>query len=221
MNLQGSRIIGALLVDADISGLIDGLTVNGVEVAPLVEQELARRYPERARLFASDPEGMREAWSIIEAMWADTTTRAQALPERKLHERVDEEWSFVETLRHLVFVTDVWISRPVLGATDHYHPLGLVHTGGADARALGIDEDADPSLDEVLEARRERMTIVRDLVDGITQPELDRVCDTNRSPGYPASTVHVVKNCLWTTIDEEWHHHQFATRDLEVLERRS
>jgi hypothetical protein len=26
---------------------------------------------------------------------------------------------------------------------------------------------------------------------------------------------------IGTTIDEEWNHHQFATRDLEVLERSS
>jgi uncharacterized protein YjbI with pentapeptide repeats len=221
VNLQDARIVGALLVNADISGLIVGLRVNGIEVAPLIEAELTRLHPERAELFASDPDGMRAAWSIIEGRWDETVTRARALPESKLHERVDEEWSFVETLRHLVFVTDAWISRPVLGAADHYHPFGLVHTGGADARALGIDEDADPSLAQVLEARQDRMTIVRDLLDEITQAELDRVCAASRTPGYPASTVHVVKNCLWTTIDEEWHHHQFATRDLEVLERRS
>ena len=31
------------------------------------------------------------------------------LPPDLLHERVDDEWSFIETLRHLVFATDAWV----------------------------------------------------------------------------------------------------------------
>lgn len=32
-----------------------------------------------------------------------------------LHERVEGEWSFIETLRHLVFATDAWVKRAILG----------------------------------------------------------------------------------------------------------
>jgi DinB superfamily len=32
-----------------------------------------------------------------------------------LHESVGGEWSFIETLRHLVFATDSWIRRAILG----------------------------------------------------------------------------------------------------------
>ena len=82
---------------------------------------------------------MREAWSIIEAMWADTTTCAQELPERKLHERVDEEWSFVEALRHLVFVTDSVDQPAGPRCEDHYHHSGCSTPAVRDACALGID----------------------------------------------------------------------------------
>jgi hypothetical protein len=218
--MMGARISGALLDGADISGSINGVKVNGIEVAPLIERELARLHPERAKLSAVDPAGLREGWSSIEALWEGTVTRARRLPEARLHEQVDGEWSFVETLRHLVFVTDAWISRIVLGAADHYHPLGLPHSENHDTAALKLDDDADPTVDEVLEARRSRMAVVRDLVDGLTPQEVRRMCAANPAPGYPAETTYPVGDCLRCVLDEEWWHHRYATRDLDELERR-
>jgi hypothetical protein len=54
------------------------------------------------RSLPKTPDGMREAWSIIEATWSRTAERAKRLDEALLHQRVNDEWSFVETLRHLV-----------------------------------------------------------------------------------------------------------------------
>ena len=218
--LTDARITGALLDRAEISGSINGLKVNGIDVAPLVERELNRLHPERAKLAATDPAGIRDAWSTIEDFWTQTVERAERLPESRLHERVDEEWSFIETLRHLVLVTDAWISRPVLGAADHYHPLGLPHSENHDTEVLKLDLEADPTLAEVLEARRSRMAIVRDLVDRLTPAEAQRMCAANPAPGFPPHTVFPVRACLGIVFDEEWWHHRFATRDLAVLERR-
>jgi hypothetical protein len=217
VDLTGVKMVDAVLVNADLSGLIDGLTVNGIEVAPLIAREMDRRYPERAKLFAADPEGLRAAWSAIETLWDTTLARAHALPEEKLHERVDEEWSFVETLRHLVFATDAWIFRVVFGEAKPYHPLGLPPTFTGDCRDLGIDVSLDPSLDEVLEVRRERMRRVRELVDRVTPAELERVAARNEAHGYPPDTEHPVLRCIWTVIDEEWAHNLFANRDLDRL----
>ena len=36
------------------------------------------------------------------------------LPAAALDQQVSEEWSFAQTLRHLVFITDAWASRTVL-----------------------------------------------------------------------------------------------------------
>src|SRR5947209_19714777 len=108
-NLEGTRITDGWLRNADISGYIDGLRVNGVEVAPLVEAELDRRFPERVRLRAVDPQGLADAWTLIEEVWRTTVGRAQTLPEALLSQRVDDDWSFVETLRHLIFATDTWL----------------------------------------------------------------------------------------------------------------
>src|SRR6202035_2805573 len=109
-NFQGTRITDAWLRDADVSGDIIGMRVNGVEIAPLVEAELDRRFPERRALRATDPQGLREAWAMIEELWASTLGQARGLEEPLLHERVDGEWSFVETLRHLIFATDCWLN---------------------------------------------------------------------------------------------------------------
>src|SRR5690348_15303995 len=119
-NFEGARITDGWFYNADISGDLEGLRLNGVEVAPLVTAELERRFPERAKLRAADPQGLAEAWEMIEERWRATTSRARRLPEPRLYERVDDEWSFVETLRHLVMATDCWLRRMVKGMDRPY-----------------------------------------------------------------------------------------------------
>jgi uncharacterized protein YjbI with pentapeptide repeats len=92
-NFEGTRITDGWLRNADISGYIGGLRVNGVEVAPLVEAELDRRFPERVKLRATDPQGLAEAWVMIEDVWYGTVARARTLPEALLYERVDDDWA--------------------------------------------------------------------------------------------------------------------------------
>jgi hypothetical protein len=48
-------------------------------------------------------------------LWGGTVERARRLPPALLHESVDGEWSYIETLRHLVFATDARIRRAILG----------------------------------------------------------------------------------------------------------
>ncbi len=86
--------------------------------------------------------------------------------------------------------------------------------------ACGLDPKADPSLDEVLEVRAERMAIVPALVDGLTEEDIrGRQCRGNRAPGYPTDPKRYdYRTCLWVLFNEEWEHHRFAVRDLELLE---
>ncbi|HJR24631.1 MAG TPA: hypothetical protein VJ804_04110 [Acidimicrobiales bacterium] len=49
-----------------MDGLVERLTVNGVDVAAFVEQELDRRDPERALLRAEDQRGLLDAWAALE-----------------------------------------------------------------------------------------------------------------------------------------------------------
>jgi hypothetical protein len=217
VDLSGTRIRGALLTGADIDGVIDGLRVNGVEVAPLVEAELDRRHPERTKLRPTTPDGMRTAWETVAAFWAPTMARAASLPEADLHRSVDGEWSFVQTLRHLIMATDLWFGQAVLGRTRPYHPLGLPAsfvTNGAD---LGIDMDADPTFAEVVAVRDGRMAEIREFLATATPADLDRVRETAVPSGWPSPGPRAASACLHVIFNEEWAHHRFAVRDLDAM----
>jgi hypothetical protein len=218
VDLRGAKIVDALLENVELSGLITGLRVNGVEVAPLVEAELDRRYPERLALRATTPDGLRDGWAAVEAMWQPTIDHARSLPESARQERVDDEWSLVETLRHLVFVTDAWFGRAVIGTAPPYHPLGLPPSFLGDVSALGIAVDARPSFEEVLAVRHERMASVAAYLAVVTADELQGPRRGNDGAGYPPPTEHTVLACLHVVMDEEWNHHQYAIRDLAVLD---
>ncbi|MFZ2048368.1 MAG: DinB family protein, partial [Trebonia sp.] len=143
-DLRQVKITDSWLVDVSLSGLVGNLVVNDVDVTAFVEGELDRRHPERVQLREKrTAEDYRAMWDRIERLWAETVARAGRLPEPALHRRVDDEWSFVETLRHLVFATDRWAGYMILDKPVPYHPLGLPQPGytPADAAALGIDLD--------------------------------------------------------------------------------
>ena len=217
VDLRGARIIDAVLVDADVSGLITGLRVNGVEVGPLVEAELDRLHPERLQLRGTDPESLRTGWAVVETFWRPTIELARSLPEDMRQRRVNGEWSLVETLRHLVFVTDAWFGRAVLGRVDPYDPLGLVPTFLGDGTALGLAAPGEPSFEDVLAVREQRMASVRRYLATVGPDELERPRRGNDAAGYPPPTGHSVVACLHVVMDEEWNHHQYATRDLATL----
>jgi len=101
--LSGSVLRGVELGNVDINGEIENVTVNGVDIAPLIDAELNKRYPDRVKMRPADPAGFREAWDTVERLWDQTVDRARRLPPESLHESVDGEWSFTETLRHLAF----------------------------------------------------------------------------------------------------------------------
>src|SRR5688572_26653601 len=61
VDLAGVVMRGVVLVDAEINGDVRNLTINGVDVGPLVEAELDRRHAERAKMRPTDPAGFREA----------------------------------------------------------------------------------------------------------------------------------------------------------------
>lgn len=60
-DLSGTRLIGVVMQDAVIDGLVTNLVVNGVEVTEYVEAELDRRHPVRVLIRSDDPADLREA----------------------------------------------------------------------------------------------------------------------------------------------------------------
>jgi hypothetical protein len=188
---------------------------------PLVEAELDRRYPDRAKMRPAGADGFREAWDILERLWQQTVGRARRMAPELLHERVDDEWSFIETLRHLVFATDAWVRRAILGEPSPWDPLDLPHDGMPDEPSLPRDRDARPSLDEVLVLRADRMATVRQVIAGLTDEKLAGMTEPVTEPGYPAPESFAVRRCLQAILTEEWEHRLYAERDLDLLDARS
>jgi hypothetical protein len=221
-DLRRVKIVDSWLVDVTVSGLVGNFVVNDVDVTAFVEAELDRRHPERVQLRAlRTADDFRAMWDTLERVWSDAVARAERLPEPARHERVDDEWSFVETLRHLAFATDAWASRTVLDEPMPYHRLSLPQPSypPADAARLGIDVEARPSFAEVIKVRADRMALVRGIVEGLTETELERMCPRAPAPGYPEES-RPVGGCLRVVMREECEHHRYAVRDLAVLEAR-
>jgi uncharacterized damage-inducible protein DinB len=216
-DLSGVVMRGVELVNVDIHGEIENLTINGVDIGPLVNAELNRRYPDRSKMRPADPAGFREAWDILERLWGETVERARHLHPDELHESVDGEWSFIETLRHLVFATDSWIRRVILGDPSPWDPLDLPWDEMPDMPGVPRDRDARPSLDAVLELRRDRMSTMRQVIGGLTGASLDARTEPVEGPGWPRPRSYPVRECLLCILNEEWEHRLYAERDLDAL----
>ncbi len=224
VNLAASRVHGAFLIDTkvtgawvhslDVSGDIQSLVVNGVEVADYVRTQLERRHPELGYLESRDVPGLQRAWATLEEIAAATLEAARTLPAEALDESVDDEYSYLQTLRHLVFATDRWITGPVLGQADHFHPLGYPYDSAPPTERAPLDLDAHPTLDHVLKVRADRTGIVDALVRTATDESLARVVDS------PNGGTTTVGDCIRVVFLEEWWHHRYANRDLAVLAAR-
>ena len=220
VDLSGAVMRGVELANVSIYGELLNVTVNGVDIAPLVDAELNRRYPDRAKMRPAGPAGFREGWDLLERLWGQTTERARRLPAELLHESVDGEWSFIETLRHLAFATDAWIRRAILGDPSPWDPLDLPWDEMPDTPGVPRDRDVRPSLDVVLELRRDRMSTVRRVIEDLTDASLDAHTEPVEGPGWPRPRSYPVRECLLVILNEEWEHRLYAERDLDALEVR-
>jgi hypothetical protein len=221
VDMNGVVMRGVELVGVDITGEIVDVTINGVDVGPLIEAELDRRHPDRSAMRPTDAAGFRTAWDVVERLWAQTVARARVLDPQLVHESVDGEWSFVETLRHLAFATDAWIRRAVLGDPSPWDPLDLPWDEMPDTAGVPRDRDVRPPLEVALDLRRDRMATVREFLDGLTDETLAGHTQPVEAPGWPKPRSYPVRECLLIVLSEEWEHRLYAERDLAVLERRS
>ncbi len=200
-------------LDIDSHDLAFGcLTVNGVDVVPLVEAELDRRFPDRELQRSTTPEGLREAWVAVQAAWAETVADA---PPELVDAHVEDEWSLVQTLRHLVLATDTWLRGAILGIEQPFHKTGLLFTGAAE---MGVDTspfrtDA-PSYAEVLAVRAERQQLVTDWLAEAT-PEL--LEEQRTDPWGDEDWRPTVGDCVQVILEEEWAHLRYVRRDLALL----
>src|SRR3954452_7576130 len=171
-DLSRARLVGVVMQDAEIDGLVTNLVVNGVQVMPYVEAELDRRHPVRLLIRSAEPSDLREAWRQLRADWVTTTERVRSMPEGSEHCGVDGEWSMVETLRHLVFVHDSWFRRCVLGLTEPFTAMGLGPPFVMAQGEIGLDPPAHPSLDEVLAVRDRQASEIQTWLAEVTTDQL-------------------------------------------------
>ena len=207
-------------MDIDAPWLPHGefLRVNGVDVIPFVEAELNRRFRGRADRRAGDPDGLRAAWAALERTWASTLARVEAMPAGMVDVSVGGEWSFAQTLRHLVHATDVWLRRGIREIEQPFHPIGQIDSGSEDDGAdMSIFTTVTPSYADVLEVRAGRVAMVRDFLATVTSDELAAARKNPHDPAYPETTL----SCLHVILEEEWEHHRFAVRDLDAIDAKS
>ena len=216
--LDGVRMTGVEVPDLEIYGELGRLVVNGVDVVPLVEAELNRRMPERAQMSPTDVAGFREAIATLDRLWDGTVAQARTLAPERLHEQVDGEWSFIETLRHLGFAHACWVGGVVLADPSPWHPLDLPWDEAPVVDGVPWDRDVRPSLDEVLELRAQRRATVQAVLDGLDDAGLRR--EVRSATPFLTDAEHLdVAQCLKVVINEEWEHRLYAERDLTVLWR--
>jgi hypothetical protein len=223
-NLSGARFVrcyfegavfrGVALPGVSIDGEFDALTINGVDVAPYIESELNRRFPGRELRNGTTAAELRNAWKHIVAAWRTALIRAQTLPHELLDTNVDGEWSFVQTLRHLVLATDVWLRGAIFGIEQPYHPIGQPF---AEYIADGLDmspfTEPNPDLSRVLQVRAERQALVAEFLEQVSEAELD----TMRTNPWAPDHSMTVRECIGVILNEEWEHLRFALRDLDTL----
>jgi hypothetical protein len=156
-----------------------------------------------------EPEGLRASWRAISAHWDGMIQRAEQLPASTLHASVHGEFSFVQTLRHLVFAIDKWFTVPILGGA--FSPMGLPNTGSLDFPFPGLDLDASPSFGEVLSVRRDRASKFSAYLADLDPATLDESREVYENGSEPLLV------CLHTVLEEEHAHLGYATRDLDAL----
>lgn len=189
------------------------LLVNDVDVVPLVEAELNRRFPGRDLRRASEPESLAAAWTAVEQSWAAVLARAEALPAGSVDVQIAGEWSLSQTLRHLVLCTDMWLLKAVLGQEQPFHPVGQIDSASAhEVNPSWFIEN--PTWQQVLEARADRMRIVREFIAAATPELLAEARANPHAPQYPETVL----SCVHCVLEEEWEHQRYAVRDLSLVD---
>lgn len=208
VDFTGVRTHHVFLTDVEIDGFVDRLVVNGVDVTGFVNANDPWQ-PLRGMLLPSTASDVIAGWRAISAAWTQTIAEAIAMAPDQLEVSVGGEWSFLDTLRHLVFVSDKWILDPLSGAP--WRAVGLPNTGSRDFPWPGVDLTSKPTLDEVLSIRQSQGQAIESLLRGLRDEDLDRSV-VIRENGHATAL-----DCWHTLLEEEFEHRRYALRDLAEL----
>jgi DinB superfamily len=138
------------------------------------------------------------------------------MPAGTVDVQVGGEWSFAQTLRHLVMATDTWLGRAILGIEQPYHPIGEPNAEyETDGYDMSVFATVRPSYAHVLDVRAGRVAMVRDFLATVSSDDLGATRKHPWAPEYPVTIL----SCLHRILREEWEHHRYAVRDLDVIAR--
>ena len=144
------------------------------------------------------------------ALEATIERASSSFDEDELQHGVNDEWSTVESMRHVVLVIDLWLSKTILGADDPFDPIALPPTFmPPKLPGTSIDPDARPSFDEASVVLRGRIETVRNAADALTADDLGRPVANH------AKTVGGALNVLFSELGA---HNHFMNRDLDLIE---
>ena len=215
--LRYSDVSGVTMRGVDVGGLdIDShdlsfgsLFVNGVDVVPLVDAELNRRFPGRELQKAQTPEGLREGCIAVQSAWQTTLA---GTPPHLVDARVEGEWSVAQTLRHLVLATDAWLRGGILRMQHPFHEIGQIFTG---ADKMGFDMSIfraePPAYEEILAVRAERQQLVTDFLATATA---ELLAEERENPWGGGDWHPSVGDCIRVILEEEWAHLRYIRRDF-------
>jgi hypothetical protein len=208
VNFTGATMKGVWLREVEIDGLVDRLVVNGVDVTEYVDANDPWQ-PLRGMLRPTDGAGLLATWDELEREWGITINDVRGLPSDRWSESVAGEWSFVDTLRHLVFGIDKWFTAPLAGGS--FDPIGLPNSGSAEFPWPGLDRSATPTFDGVVAVRSDRSARFRAYLTGFTEAEVTRQVEVLENGTVPAI------ECVYTVFEEAFEHLRYARRDLALL----
>jgi hypothetical protein len=139
-----------------------------------------------------------------------TIARASSFSEDQRQQRVNDEWSTVESLRHIVLIIDLWLARTIQGEQDPFHPMALPPSfmPPKPFPESSIDPDARPSFAEAFQVVHGRINSVGEYVDALTPDELARPIEAH------AGTVGGALSVIFNELAAR---DRFMNRDLDLL----
>jgi hypothetical protein len=85
-------------------------------------------------------------------------------------------------------------------------------------QAHGLDPALEPSLDEVVSVRQAQAAELEAWLAAVTPEQLAATAPVPDDDVWPPyARGRTVRQCLGTVLTEQWEHHRFTCRDLDLI----
>ena len=154
VNLGAAKFRNVNMKDVSIEEAnIQGLTVFGIRIDELVQAELDRRDPERARLRMADPHDPASVRAVMarldEVRGAFCRLLRSTRPDLLARRPSSSKWSAIEQVRYMIFAEDLYLNRGILENDRPWNRMGLC-PAFLDGVAAYADVGSQPCEDLVI-----------------------------------------------------------------------